>query len=112
MNIVQLTAFAVVLACAAPAHAQVCSGGPDGGADATGNQCNTPGDVAAISVPPGAAPPRSVPNPDRRQQHGPPVVRFHSSWALAKASKHASGPPSACSGGVDGGMDATGNQCQ
>ena len=28
---------------AASLHAQQCSGGPDGGADATGHQCNLPG---------------------------------------------------------------------
>ncbi|MBK9605062.1 MAG: hypothetical protein IPO58_00970 [Betaproteobacteria bacterium] len=31
------------------AHAQVCSGGPDGGMDATGNQCNQP-DGAGLAV--------------------------------------------------------------
>ena len=31
---------AMLAALAAPLHAQQCSGGPDGGADATGNQCN------------------------------------------------------------------------
>ncbi|MFO1313962.1 MAG: hypothetical protein U1F58_00015 [Burkholderiales bacterium] len=32
--------FALGIAAAGTAHAQACSGGPDGGMDATGNQCN------------------------------------------------------------------------
>jgi len=44
--------FSLVLAAvlAGPLHAQVCSGGNDGGMDATGNQCNTPNEVAAGSA--------------------------------------------------------------
>ena len=33
--------FAAAFALSGPASAQVCSGGPDGGMDATGNQCNS-----------------------------------------------------------------------
>src|SRR5690349_6927308 len=36
------TLFAVLLASSAVVHAQTCSGGANGGMDATGNQCNTP----------------------------------------------------------------------
>ena len=43
--------------CATSLHAQVCSGGADGGMDATGNQCN---DTAAVAphagAPAGASP--------------------------------------------------------
>ena len=35
---------------AGPVHAQVCSGGEGGGIDATGNQCNTPDNVAASTT--------------------------------------------------------------
>ena len=35
---------------AGPVHAQVCSGGAGGGMDATGNQCNTPNEVATGSA--------------------------------------------------------------
>jgi hypothetical protein len=34
--------FVAGLTCATAAHAQTCSGGADGGMDATGNQCNQP----------------------------------------------------------------------
>ena len=65
-----------------------CSGGSEGGADATGNQCNDPG--SAISyTPDGAA---------RAAGFEPVAVRL----AAAVAT---------CSGGAEGGMDATGNQC-
>ena len=36
-------AFVPLFALAASLHAQQCSGGPDGGSDATGHQCNSPG---------------------------------------------------------------------
>jgi hypothetical protein len=41
-------AATVVLAISLSAHAHDCSGGPDGGSDATGNQCN---DAATIVAP-------------------------------------------------------------
>jgi hypothetical protein len=41
---------------AAPLHAQVCSGGADGGMDATGNQCNAAAAVASPADVPAAAP--------------------------------------------------------
>jgi hypothetical protein len=43
MNIVRTAVVAVALAFGVFAHAQVCSGGPEGGMDATGVQCNDPG---------------------------------------------------------------------
>lgn len=49
-----LVAAAVVLS--ASAHAQNCSGGPDGGMDATGNQCSHSNPVAGS-----AATPRTIP---------------------------------------------------
>ena len=65
-----------------------CSGGSEGGADATGNQCNDPG--SAISyTPDGAA---------RAAGSEPVAVRLAATAAT-------------CSGGADGGTDATGNQC-
>ena len=45
-----LHAAAAAAVLAGPVHAQVCSGGNDGGVDATGNQCNTPNDVAAYTI--------------------------------------------------------------
>ena len=41
-----------VLALSAVAHAHDCSGGPDGGMDATGNQCNEPAAFIAPSTAP------------------------------------------------------------
>jgi hypothetical protein len=42
--------LAAAFALSSPASAQVCSGGPDGGMDATGNQCNA---WVATSLPTG-----------------------------------------------------------
>ena len=42
MNAARLFALVLMLAVTASLRAQECSGGPDGGADATGNQCNNP----------------------------------------------------------------------
>jgi hypothetical protein len=49
-----ITAAALVLA--ASAHAQDCSGGKDGGMDATGNECNQPAPI----VPAAQTPAKSV----------------------------------------------------
>ena len=47
MNKVQVLSFSLAAVLAGPVYAQVCSGGNDGGMDATGNQCNTPNEVVA-----------------------------------------------------------------
>ena len=44
MHIVRRIGLAAILACSPPVYAQACSGGPEGGIDATGNQCDIPGD--------------------------------------------------------------------
>jgi hypothetical protein len=46
MNFIRKVLLAAAIASASPVHAQSCSGGPDGGMDATGNQCNRPAAVA------------------------------------------------------------------
>jgi hypothetical protein len=136
MNIVPTLFLAAVLA--GPAHAQVCSGGSGGGVDATGNQCNSPHDVAAYTTGSGSVPPAratksggvhpstlAVPpsiHPDKLS--GPPstpVVVAKSANRMAsaaappsapvKTAKIETGAMSPCSGGAEGGMDATGNQC-
>jgi hypothetical protein len=126
--------LSAVVCAAAPA--QTCSGGAAGGADATGNQCSAPG-VDVDAAPPVLAlvrPPVAIPAP------APAVARptgSRSAGALAQApiaAAHGRGldrfpvkakPPSEplhtakiekpqdseCSGGAEGGMDATGNQC-
>jgi len=50
MNKALMFSFSLVAVLAGPVHAQVCSGGNDGGMDATGNQCNTPNEVATGSA--------------------------------------------------------------
>jgi hypothetical protein len=137
MNIRRTLFLVVALTAAGSLHAQNCSGGPDGGMDATGNQCSTPTDVAENTAGSGvaasaqtsavggvyasalAAPPvaRSVP-PDEALKPAvdtAPVGRAEGGTvaAIAPASISridvASAPQ--CSGGPDGGTDATGNQC-
>jgi hypothetical protein len=73
-----LVTAAVVLS--ASAHAQNCSGGPDGGMDATGNQCSHSNPVAA-----GAATPRM--NPAARTS-----ATSRSVAAANRASQAAKGP--------------------
>lgn len=48
-TLISLVAFAIAFA--GSVHAQGCSGGPDGGMDATGNQCSDPGGVAYTTAP-------------------------------------------------------------
>ena len=50
MNKVQMFSLSLAAVLAGPVHAQMCSGGNDGGMDATGNQCNTPNEVAAFAT--------------------------------------------------------------
>lgn len=114
----------------------ICSGGADGGMDATGNQCNAAGDevaaapAAAILAQPSAAIP--TPTLDHARStgslsagtpaHGLQIVSLHQSVSrshgIAKptteriqAANFAIEQEVACSGGTNGGMDATGNEC-
>jgi hypothetical protein len=129
-----LSAFVCVAAAA-----QTCSGGAGGGADASGNQCSaagTDGDsappVSAIARPAVAiaAPSAALVRPTGSRSKGAAVP---ASNAVAQARRldrfpvnaNNAKPPAelahtvkieqtqqaACSGGADGGMDATGNQC-
>ena len=129
----RMLCFASAFACAA-ANAQDCSGGPGGGVDATGNQCSTSGADAtaaaslvarpsvAVAAPAHArtAPTgiRSVGATDAATSFAaarPGADRFPSPTQPSAAPVHTAKvdhekDPS-CSGGVDGGVDATGNQC-
>jgi hypothetical protein len=121
-----------VVCVAAPA--QTCSGGAAGGTDATGNQCSASGaDVdAAPSVLALVHPPVAIPAPSPAISTGGRSVGAVAQAPIAAA--HGRGldrfpikakPPSEplrtakiekpqdsqCSGGAEGGMDATGNQC-
>lgn len=102
-----------------------CSGGSEGGADATGNQCNDPGSAisytleeakravesargaVALASAAGSEPVvvRLAAAADRRADTLAPrgTSTSHATNAAATAA--------ACSGGAEGGMDATGNQC-
>jgi hypothetical protein len=53
MNQLHALIAAAALALAASAHAHDCSGGNDGGMDATGNQCNQPAPAVAVVQTPG-----------------------------------------------------------
>ncbi len=55
MNQRSILLFAAATLFAATAHAHDCSGGAEGGMDATGNQCNEPVPAAARVAAPAAA---------------------------------------------------------
>ena len=56
MNIRRTIVLLAILAIAASAHAQTCSGGPDGGMDATGNQCGSSPVPSSNAAPAAAIP--------------------------------------------------------
>ena len=126
-----LSAFAC-----ASAQAQDCSGGVGGGIDATGNQCSvTTGDIdsapaAAVYARPAVVSAtttrlRAMPTGSRSTGTNAATLQTASAGAPASRfpvnSKPAAEPVRTakigdareplCSGGIDGGMDATGNQC-
>jgi hypothetical protein len=53
---VALIGLLMLGAAASPAHAQECSGGPDGGMDATGSHCNSPAIASIDDASPSRAP--------------------------------------------------------
>ena len=137
--IARLLGLLAVLTSAGPAHAQGCSGGKGGGMDASGNQCSEPNavgsyaDVSDIALPLPAAKMSGIQQSTgataktrpTAKMAGSPAASAGSAQAVSRFAKAAS-PPSApvktskieavdagssCSGGVNGGMDATGNQC-
>jgi hypothetical protein len=136
MNIVPILSLAAVLA--GPLHAQVCSGGNDGGTDATGNQCGDAATTGLHANGSATASPRptakmsgikqsTAPTADTRptaKMSGAPATSTVSAQGASRFAK-AAPPPSVpvktskietmdvspCAGGPDGGMDATGNQC-
>jgi hypothetical protein len=57
-NTICIIGLAAALVCSGPLHAQDCSGGPAGGTDATGNQCNAASEPAARLMPTEAPSPR------------------------------------------------------
>jgi hypothetical protein len=139
MNKVQMFSLSLAAVLAGPVHAQVCSGGNDGGMDATGNQCNTHNEVAAFATGSAIAPPTritkmgsvrasaSAAHPAIRflaktssQNSAPTAMAVPASRKLqaaappsvsAKTAKTAAGSEAFCSGGAGGGMDVNGNEC-
>jgi hypothetical protein len=124
-----------VFACAA-ADAQDCSGGADGGIDATGNQCNAPGGLIDSVLQPaaraGTLAAISLDHPARASHAdartiGPAATRLGAGdpgpsrnrfpritqppAEPVRTAKMGNPQETSCSGGSDGGMDATGNQC-
>jgi hypothetical protein len=132
MNIVYAFGLATAMVFSQSLHAQSCSGGADGGMDATGNQCSAPGSMAILTIAPVAAPPVELSGKDSSVRARPLAVRlsknslpqFRATTLAMPASRTAAAvlaspttpktdgaSRAACSGGADGGMDATGNQC-
>ena len=119
-----------VLSASSPAHAQ-CSGGSDGGIDATGNMCGTyeaietpaqlAGQMAAHlnkargrpalrAAAPAARPTKMSTEPASRMM--PTAMRTSApAKAPLKNAKVENWSESSCSGGAGGGMDVNGNQC-
>ena len=134
MNTIYAFGLATAIVFSQSLHAQSCSGGIDGGMDATGNQCNAPGSVMAYTTESVAVRPvelRGVDGPGRARPLAVrpsksslpqfrstalamPVNRFGALPAADNPSpktERAGTLEATCSGGGDGGMDASGNQC-
>ena len=138
MNKVQMFSLSLAAVLAGSVHAQVCSGGNDGGMDATGNQCSTLIEVAAFAAGSAIAPPTQITKTSSvwvsasaalpairlvkasSQDLAPTARAVPASGKLraaapssvpAKTAKTASGSEAFCSGGAGAGMDVNGNQC-
>ena len=135
MNTIDAFGLATAIVFSQSLHAQSCSGGSDGGMDATGNQCNAPGSAVASTTGsvavrpfelreaawsgrarPLAARPSKSSLPQFRSTAlvlpvGRPAVRSPVEVSPPKTAKNTDTQESTCSGGNDGGMDASGNQC-
>lgn len=138
MHLIRTIFFAAAVVCAGSIHAQGCSGGADGGMDATGNQCGDASLVGTKAVgDTGATAAIATPGIDHQRAESAssgagqqePMAReprrliatnlvaprlAHVTVASATASRTAKSEgtrDATCSGGADGGMDATGNQC-
>jgi hypothetical protein len=67
MSVARTICLTIALACSGCLHAQSCSGGVDGGMDATGNQCSSPEVVATYATQasiPASKPLRTTKRPD------------------------------------------------
>lgn len=136
MNRVRMFSLSLAVVLAGPVHAQMCSGGNDGGIDATGNECNWPSEVAALITGPATSPPAQVIELGRvlasakrpairltqvsGQKSTPAVMAVPASkkdpavappGPSAKTAKTETGSEAFCSGGAGGGMDVNGDDC-
>ena len=73
MNKFQMFSLSLAAVLVGPVHAQGCSGGNDGGMDATGNQCSTLIEIAAFAAGSAIAPPTQI-------------TKMGSVWASASAA--------------------------
>ena len=125
--------IAVAVSFSGTLYAQGCSGGAQGGTDATGNQCNSSAvqeaNLPALAVAKMTGTQRSLttaPTPAAftkvlltvgavamapQPQHRLPATPGKAVVGTAMTSKSAGTEAGSCSGGIDGGTDATGNQC-
>ncbi len=140
MNKIQMFSLSLAAVLAGPVYAQGCSGGNDGGMDATGNQCSTLTEVAAFAAGSAIAPPTTQITKDGQRlglglgsapcdSFGEDVEsRFGADCqgsagkreasgcgavraCPAKTAKTAAGSEAFCSGGAGGGMDLNGAEC-
>lgn len=86
MNVVRKLTLIAALALATPLHAQVCSGGKDGGTDPTGNQCTDP---TSAAIEPGS--PMAAANPSASAT----VTSLHRRSGLRSAAPSAQRPKDA-----------------
>ena len=135
MTRLHVACFLSAFVCVA-AQAQECSGGPGGGVDATGSQCSAPAQAVdssltsavlarAAPMTPAQAAGRVAPASQASERRAAPAPATASVGESVGRFPFAPKPPAEpmrtakvqsdeevlCSGGVDGGMDATGNQC-
>jgi len=78
MNKFHVFSLSLAAILAGPAHAQMCSGGTDGGMDATGNQCNTPVGIATVATAAAITPPTQITKmANVRTSASRPALRTH-----------------------------------
>jgi len=136
MNRIRMVSLSLAVVLSGSVHAQVCSGGSDGGIDSTGNECNWPSEIAALFTGPATSPPAQVielgralasaKHPAMRasqasgQKVTPTAIAVPASRndravaspsASAKTAKAEIGSEAFCSGGAGGGMDVNGDDC-
>ena len=92
MNLLRALCISASIAASSMALGQSCSGGPDGGMDVTGNQCNSVGTVLVEhSAPLAATGPTEAPKLASVHRNGDPSLRKVASKRRAQPSRAASG---------------------